>query len=77
MSGMKEFKQFILNKCEEWKINPEHLYFAQIQKGYYAYYRPAYPEETNGDFTVSEDVLTGKRKIYGNFGSLIPTIREL
>lgn len=77
MSGMDNFKKFVAKKCEEWGVEPEHMYFSQMQKGYYADYRPKYPHKTNGDFTVSEDIITGKRKIYGNLGSIIPTIEEL
>lgn len=77
MSGLKEFELFVLDKCKEWKINAEDLYFSQGRNGYYADYRPSYPEKTNGDFTVTENILTGERKIYGNFGSLTPTIKAL
>lgn len=38
-------------------------------------YRPCYPEKSNGDFNVSQDV-TGKISVYGNFDALIPTINH-
>lgn len=75
---MKEFKEFVLDKCKEWDIlDTENIYFSQTRYMYYADYKPNYPEKTNCDFTISQEVISGKRKMYGNFNALIPTIIEL
>ena len=55
----------------------ENIYFSQTRDMNYADYKPNYPEKTNGDFTISQEVISGKRKMYGNFNALIPTIIEL
>lgn len=75
---MKEFKKFVTNKCKELGIlDMENIYFSQTRDMYHADYKPNYPEKTNGDFTISQEVISGKRKMYGNFNALIPTIIEL
>nr|DAR46210.1 MAG TPA: hypothetical protein [Caudoviricetes sp.] len=75
---MKEFKEFVLDKCKELNISDtENIYFSQTRDMYYANYKSNYPEKTNGDFTISQEVISGKRKMYGNFNALIPTIIEL
>ena len=75
---MKEFKEFVLDKCKELDISDtENIYFSQTRNMYYANYKLNYPEKTDGDFTISQEVISGKRKMYGNFNALIPTIIEL
>lgn len=75
---MKEFKEFVLGKCKEVGISDtENIYFSQTRDMYYADYKPNYPEKTNGDFTISQEIISGTRKMYGNFNALIPTIVEL
>lgn len=75
---MKEFKNFVVDKCKELGIlDMENIYFSQTRDMYYADYKPNYPEKTNGDFTITQEVISGKRKIYGNLNALIPTIIEL
>ena len=75
---MKEFKKFVLGKCKESGISDtENISFSQTRNMYYADYKPNYPETTNGDFTISQEVISGKRKMYGNLNALIPTIVEL
>ena len=75
---MKEFKQFVLGKCKEFGIlDTENIYFSQTKDVYYADYKPKYPEKTNGDFTISQEVISGKMKMYGNLNALIPTIIEV
>lgn len=75
---MKEFKEFVLDRCKELNISDtENIYFSQTRDMYYANYKSNYLEKTNGDFTISQEVISGKRKMYGNFNALIPTIIEL
>lgn len=75
---MKKFKQFVLGKCKEFGIlDTENIYFSKTRDAYYADYKPKYPEKTNGDFTISQEVISGKMKMYGNLNALIPTIIEL
>ena len=75
---MKEFKNFVVDKCKELGIlDMENIYFSQTRDMYYADYKPNYPEKTNGDFTITQEVISGKRKIYGDLNALIPIIIEL
>lgn len=75
---MKKFKKLVLGKCKEFGIlDTENIYFSQTRDMYYADYKPKYPEKTNGDFTISQEVMSGKMKMYGNLNALIPTIIEL
>lgn len=75
---MKEFKKLVLGKCKGFGIlDTENIYFSQTRDMYYADYKPKYPEKTNGDFTISQEVISGKMKMYGNLNALIPTIIEL
>ena len=75
---MKEFKKFVIDKCKESGVlDTENIYFSQTRDIYYADYKSNYPEKTNGDFTISQEIISGKRKMYGNFNALIPTIIEL
>lgn len=53
---MKEFKNFVVDKCKELGIlDMENIYFSQTRDMYYADYKPNYPEKTNGDFTITRE----------------------
>lgn len=43
---MKEFKNFVVDKCKELGIlDMENIYFSQTRDMYYADYKPNYPEK--------------------------------
>lgn len=73
--GAKEFKQRVINKLKaiDESIKEDDLYFSQTATDYYMDYKPQYPESSNGDFIVSQD-LNGSISIYGNMEALVPTI---
>lgn len=75
--GAKEFRQRVINKLKsvDENIKEDDLYFSQTATGYYMDYRPNYPEKTNGDFIVRQD-LNGLISVYGNMDALIPTINH-
>lgn len=72
-----DFKRLVLNKCREWEIKSEDIYFNQTKDNYYADYKPGYPNKTNADFTITQNLWDNTVKIYGNFGALIPTVKSL
>lgn len=68
-----DFKSLILGaskNCNEW-------FFTQTATGYYANYRPKYPERTAADFTVALDfgVANPRMTIYRDTACL-PTIKQ-
>lgn len=73
--GAKEFRQRVANKLKsvDENIKEDDLYFSQTATGYSIDYRPNYPEKTNGDFIVCQD-LNGSISVYGNMDAFIPTI---
>ena len=73
--GAKEFKQRVINKLKaiDESIKEDDLYFSQTATGYYMDYKPKYPESSNGDFIVSQD-LNGSISVYGNMEALVPTV---
>lgn len=72
-SNFKLFREAVTRKvCNNPEISAEDLYFSQTKCGYYAEYRPAFPNETPADFIVYQD-LNGSVSLYCNFGALIPT----
>lgn len=73
----ENFLTTTFKKVDKGILDMENIYFSQTRDMYYADYKPNYPEKTNGDFTISQEVISGKRKIYGNLNALIPTIIEL
>lgn len=75
--GAKEFKQRVTDKLKDVdkNIKNEDLYFSQTATSYYIEYRPNYPEESNGDFIVCQD-LNGSISIHGNLDALVPTINH-
>ena len=75
--GAKEFKDKVKTKLMQLdeNINEDDLYFSQTVTGYYMEYKPKYPERSNGDFIVCQD-LNGSISVYGNMDSLVPTINK-
>lgn len=73
--GSKDFKQRVTDKLKEVdrNINNEDLYFSQTTTGYYMDYKPNYPEKSNCDFVVYQNI-NGLIFIYGNLNANIPTI---
>lgn len=75
--GAKEFKQRVkakLMQIDE-NIKEDDLYFSQTARGYYMEYKPNYPEKSNGDFIVYQD-LNGSISVHGNMDALVPTINK-
>ena len=56
----------------------EDFFFTLTATAYYADYKPGYPVQTAGDFTISYDIISGKCELYStiNLGVTIPTIRH-
>ena len=75
--GAKEFRQRVINKLKsvDENIKKDDLYFSQTVTGYYMDYRPNYPEKTNGDFIVCQD-LNGSISVHGNMDAVVPTINH-
>ena len=75
--GEKEFRQRVINKLKsvDESIKENDLYFSQTATGYCLDYRPKYPEKTNGDFIVCQD-LNGSISVHGNMDALVPTINN-
>lgn len=75
--GAKEFKKRVHSKLKEVDENicDDDLYFSQTVTGYYMEYKPMYPERSNGDFIVAQD-LNGSISVHGNMDALVPTIRK-
>lgn len=75
--GAKEFQNRVKSKLiqnNKW-IQEDDLYFSQTAKSYYIEYKPNYPERSNGDFIVCQD-LNGLISVYGNLDATIPTIKK-
>lgn len=75
--GAKEFQNRVKTKLMETNkgISPEDLYFSQTASGYYIEYKPEYPNRSNADFIVYQN-LVGTISVHGNMNSLVPTIRH-
>lgn len=75
--GAKEFKQRVINKLKtvDGNIKEDDLYFSQTATGYYMEYKSNYPERSNGDFVVCQD-LNGSISVHGNLDALVPTINH-
>lgn len=73
--GTKEFKQRVKTKLMQIdeNIKEDDLYFSQTSSGYYLEYKPNYPEKSNGDFIVYQD-LNGSISVHGNINAIVPTI---
>lgn len=76
--GAKEFKARVFAKLKQ--VNPEikdeDLYFSQTQSGYYVEYKPNYPESSPADFIVFKHLLVDAMSVHGNYGALVPTIKN-
>lgn len=73
----KEFRQRVKAKLIQINndIEERDLYFSETVSGYYMEYKPKYPERSNGDFIVCQD-LNGLISVHGNIDSLVPTINR-
>lgn len=56
-------------------IKEDDLYFSQTTSGYYIEYKPEYPNRTNADFIVYQD-LAGSISVHGNMSAVVPTIEH-
>lgn len=75
--GAKEFKNRVkttLMKIDG-TIKEDDLYFSQTTSGYYIEYKPKYPDRSNADFIVYQD-LAGSISVHGNMLALVPTIEH-
>ena len=72
-SNFSYFRKAVTRAVSNYSISAKDLYFSQSQRGYYADYRPAYPDKTPADFTVYQDMDETVR-VYGNPDALVPTI---
>lgn len=75
--GAEEFKQRVKTKVMriDENIKEKDLYFSQTTGGYYMEYRPNYPDRSNGDFIVYQD-LNGSISVHGNMDAPVPTINK-
>lgn len=75
--GAKEFKKRVKAKLIQINndIKEEDLYFSQTTSAYYMEYKPNYPNRSNGDFIVYQD-LAGSISVYGNMNAIVPTIEK-
>lgn len=75
--GAKEFKNRVITKLMQidGNIKEDDLYFSQTTSGYDIVYKPEYPNRSNADFIVHQD-LTGSISVHGNMSALIPTIEK-
>lgn len=74
VAGAKEFQQRVKKKLMQidGNIKEDDLCFSQTVSGYYMEYKPNYPDKSNGDFIVCQD-LNGSISVYGNMDALVPT----
>lgn len=75
--GAKEFKNRVKAKLMQidGNIKEDDLYFSQTVTGYYMEYKPEYPNRSNADFIVYQD-LNGSISVHGNMAALVPTIEH-
>lgn len=75
--GAKEFKNRVKTKLMQIdeNIKEDDLYFSQTVTGYYMEYKPEYPNRSNADFIVYQD-LNGSISVHGNMSALVPTIEK-
>ena len=75
--GAKEFKNRVKTKLMQINedIKEKDLYFTQTVSGYYMEYKPKYPERSNGDFIVYQD-LAVSISVHGNIEAIVPTINH-
>lgn len=75
--GAKEFKNRVKTKLMQidGNIKEDDLYFSQTLTGYCMAYEPEYPNRSNADFIVYQD-LNGSISVHGNMSALVPTIEH-
>ena len=75
--GAKDFKRRVKAKLMQVdkNIKDDDLYFSQTVRGYYMEYKPNYPQKSNGDFIVYQD-LNGSISVYGNMDAIVLTIEK-
>lgn len=75
VAGAKEFAKRVKSilMCTDENIKEDDLYFSQTAFDYCVKYKPNYPESSNGDLVVYQN-LNGSISVYGNLLSLVPTI---
>ena len=75
--GSKEFRNRV--KATLIKVDgntkEDDLYFSQTASGYYIEYKPEYPNRSNADFIVYQD-LAGSVSVHRNMLALVPTIEH-
>lgn len=79
MTSVKEFKKRVIEKLLNTnnEIKEKDLYFNQSVGLYTIEYKPNYPDKSNGDFMISQEIFNEEISIYGNYSALtIPTIRH-
>lgn len=76
MTNFKIFKKQIKRILQKIDIyNEENIYFSQTVSGYYAEYKPLYPETSAADFVIYKG-LTESVSIHAHSASLLPTIKH-
>ena len=75
--GAKEFRNRVKEALikVDGTIKDDDLYFSQTTSGYYIEYRPEYPNKSNADFIIYQD-LAGSISVHGNMLALVPTIEH-
>lgn len=75
--GAKEFKNRVKTKLMQidGNIKEDDLYFSQTVTGYCMEYKPEYPNRSNADFIIYQD-LNGSISVHGNMLALVPTIKR-
>lgn len=75
--GAKEFKNRVKTTLMQidGNIKEDDLYFSQTATGYYMEYKPEYPNRSDADFIVYQD-LAGSISVHGNLWALVPTFEK-
>jgi hypothetical protein len=75
--GAKEFKQRVKEKLmqKDKSIKEDDLYFSYGRSDYYMEYKPGYPEKTDKDFLVQQD-LSGTILVRGSENAAVPETGE-
>ncbi len=73
--GAKEFKRRIVEKIKQIDnaVQDDDLYFSQTARGYYLGYVPDYPDSSERDLIVYQD-LNGSISVHGNEKSFYPGV---
>lgn len=74
LTDMDRFKNRVKN-CEGiWES--DNVYFYRMRDGYYADYKPKYPEKSCGDYTIYENPLQHKIFLYALNATEFGTIKK-